>query len=264
MYESYKYLRMERRGRILVVTMDNPPLNTVTMGMHEELSRIFFDVDRDPEAAVVVLTGAGKSFTSGGDIKSMRERMESGAHGQSVRLMEEQREILRGLLNIGKPVIARVNGHAFGVGSSLAVFSDIAIMVDKAKIADTHVKIGLSAGDGGSLVWPLLMGFAKAREYLFTGDILTGTEAAALGLVNYAVPEEELDAKVYGFAERLAGGATLAINATKRSVNMVLKRLVEDLIDAHLGLETYTQLSDDHREAVVAFAEKRTPQFRGK
>lgn len=263
MYEGYQQLRIERRGRILVVTMDNPPVNTVSVQMHGELSRIFFDINRDPEAAVVVLTGTGKSFTSGGDIKAMRERLETAAFDKTALGMHEQREILRGLLNIERPVIARVNGHAYGVGATLAVFADIAIMVDKAKIADTHVKVGLSAGDGGALIWPLLMGFGKAREYLFTGDVLTGTEAAALGLVNYAVPEEELDAKVYALAERLAGGATLAINATKRSVNMVLKKLLEDLIDAHLGLETYTHFSQDHREAVHAFAEKRQPKFRG-
>jgi enoyl-CoA hydratase len=262
-YDGYKFLRMERRGRILVIVMDNPPVNTVTLPMHEELSRIFFDVNSDSDAAVVVLTGAGRSFTSGGDIKGMLERMERHQYEKTVAGMHEQREILRGLLNIEKPVIARVNGHAMGVGATLAVFSDVSFMVEEARIADTHVKVGLSAGDGGALIWPLLMGFQRAREYLFTGDPLTGAQAAALGLISHAVPEAELDARVYALAERLAGGATLAINATKRSVNLVLKRLLEDIIDAHLGLETYTHFSDDHREAVRAFAEKRQPRFRG-
>jgi len=263
-YESYRFLKMERRGRILVVTMDNPPVNTVTLPMHEELSRVFFDINADADAAVIVLTGAGKSFTSGGDIKGMLERMEKHQYDKTVTGMHEQREILRGLLNLEKPLIARVNGHAMGVGATLAVFSDVSYMIDKARIADTHVKVGLSAGDGGALIWPLLMGFQRAREYLFTGDALTGTEAAAMGLISHAVTESELDDKVYALAERLAGGATLAINATKRSVNLVLKRLLEDIIDAHLGLETYTHFTDDHREAIRAFADKRQPRFKGK
>jgi enoyl-CoA hydratase len=263
MYEHYRHLRIQRRGKVLVIAMDNPPLNTVTADMHEELSRVFFDADRDREAAVIVLTGAGDAFTAGGDIKGMRERLDTGAFDKTVQLMHEQREIVRGLLNLGKPVIARINGDAYGVGAVLATFSDISVMLDTARIADTHVKVGLGAGDGCSLIWPLLMGFNKAREYLFTGDALTGIEAAELGLVNYAVPAAELDAKVDKLADRLAGGATLAINATKRSVNLVLKKLLEDAIDAHLGLETYTFFSNDHAEAVRAFGEKRKPVFRG-
>lgn len=263
-YDEYKFLKMTRRGKILVVTMDNPPVNTVTLPMHGELSRIFFDINNDPDAAVVVLTGAGKAFTSGGDIKGMLERMENHQYDKTVMGMHEQREILRGLLNIEKPVIARVNGHAMGVGATLAVFSDVSFMLEDARIADTHVKVGLSAGDGGALIWPLLMGFQRAREYLFTGDVLTGRQAAEMGLVSHAVTEADIDEKVYGLAERLAAGATQAINATKRSVNLVLKRLLEDIIDAHLGLETYTHFTDDHREAVRAFAAKRAPKFTGR
>jgi len=264
MYERYEHLRIERRGRVLVVALHNPPQNTVSAAMHAELARVFDDIDADPESAVVVLTGSGNAFTAGADIKSMLDRAQTGVFAPQALAMQEQADIVRGLLDLRKPVIARVNGDAYGVGAALVAFSDMAFMLDTARIADSHVKVGLSAGDGCSLMWPLLMGFNRAREYLFTGDAMTGTQAAALGLVNAAVSASELDARVFGFADRLASGATMAINATKRSVNLLLKRLLDDLVEAHLGLETYTFFSDDHKEAVAAFVEKRKPRFTGK
>jgi enoyl-CoA hydratase len=151
-----------------------------------------------------------------------------------------------------------------GLGATLAAFCDISYMVETAKIADTHVKIGIVAGDGGSLMWPLLMGFGRAKEYLMTGDVMTGRQAAELGLINYAVKSEELDERVYGMADRLAGGATIAINGTKTAVNMLLLRQFESLVENHVALELQSFHSEDHREAAVAFRDKREPKFTGK
>jgi enoyl-CoA hydratase len=136
-------------------------------------------------------------------------------------------------------------------------------MVETAKIADTHVNVGIVAGDGGSLMWPLLMGFGRAKEYLLTGDIMTGKQAAEYGLINYAVTAEELDERAYGMADRLAAGASIAINGTKTAVNMLLLRQFEAVVENHLGLELVSFHSDDHREAAVAFRDKREPKFTG-
>jgi enoyl-CoA hydratase len=264
MYDHYKALLIERRGAVLVVTMNNPPMNPMTPEMHTELSTIFFDIDRDPQTKVVVLTGAGRAFTAGGNIHNMIRRIEEHDSPGLFAGLNEAKAILDGLLRLRVPVIARINGHAMGLGATLAAFCDISIMVDTAKIADSHVSVGLVAGDGGALIWPMRMGFARAKEYLLTGDPLTGRQAAEMGLINHAVPAEELDAKVFALAERLATGASRAINGTKVAINMLLRRQFEGLIEAHLGLEAETFHTRDHHEAALAFRDKRPPQFEGR
>lgn len=265
MYETYKALRLERRGKVLVITLDNPPLNAMTPAIHGELARVFTDINRDPETAVVVLTGGGeRAFSAGGNIKRMAERIATADHADWVRGAFEAKDIIYGMLRLERPLIARINGDAMGLGASLAALSDISIMLGDAKIADTHVKVGLSAGDGGSLIWPLLMGFANAKRYLLTGDALTGREAAELGLITEAVDTlDELDDAVFALADRIAAGATLAVNATKISINLLLRKMLEGVIEAQLGLETYTYLSRDHATAAKAFSERSTPRFEG-
>ncbi|HEY3654428.1 MAG TPA: enoyl-CoA hydratase-related protein [Steroidobacteraceae bacterium] len=264
MYENIRGLRLERRGRILVITIDNPPMNAMTPLMHTELSFIFGEINRDPDTAVVVLTGAGDAFSAGGNINTMAARAEQKDTASMVASLNEAKEIIYGLLRLQKPLIGRINGHAMGLGATLAAFCDISYMVETAKIADTHVKIGIVAGDGGSLMWPLLMGFGRAKEYLMTGDVMTGRQAAELGLINYAVKSQELDERVYGMADRLAAGATIAINGTKTAVNMLLLRQFESLVENHVALELQSFHSEDHREAAVAFRDKREPKFTGK
>lgn len=265
MYEAYEALKIERRGHVLVLTMDNPPLNAMTRQMHLELARVFDDINRDPDARVVVLTGAGdRAFSAGGNIDLMVKRVVEADHDRWFEGNREAKAILRGILDLEKPLIGRINGHAMGLGATLAVFCDISFMVKASKIADTHVKVGLVAGDGGALLWPLKMGFGRAKEFLFTGDVLSAEQAAELGLINHAVTLEELDEKVYGLADRLAKGATKAINGTKMAVNHVLKRLLEPSIDMHFAMETESYLSADHKEAVFAFKEKREPNFSGR
>jgi enoyl-CoA hydratase len=131
------------------------------------------------------------------------------------------------------------------------------------KIADPHVKVGYVAGDGGAAIWPQLIGYARAKEFLLTGDALTGEEAARIGLINRAVPAEDLDRTVDELAQRLASGASRAIQGTKLSVNIGLKKVVHSILDASLAYEALSNLSKDHQEAVNAFREKRAPRFTG-
>jgi enoyl-CoA hydratase len=262
MYQGYETLRVERRGKIVTVAFNRPEVrNATNPRMHQELERVFPEIGRDPEANVVILTGAGNAFSAGGDLAQMKLNLDDRARWNES--MGEARRILVNLLDLDRPVIARINGHAVGLGATLALFCDITIALDTAKIADPHVKVGLVAGDGGSLIWPILAGHARTRLLLLTGEAITGARAAEIGLITEACTAEALDARVNVIAEELAGGAAVAIRGTKRALNLVLRQQLEAAIDAHLGLETMSYLSEDHREAVTAFVEKRSPVFTG-
>jgi enoyl-CoA hydratase len=260
-FTRYNTIRVDRRGRVLILTMNRPEkLNAIDKAMHAELATLFEDAADDPESDVIVLTGEGRAFSAGGDILWMQEMIDEG-FGQTAR---EAKRIVFSLLDCEKPIIARVNGHATGLGATIALFCDVIFAADHAKIGDPHVSVGFTAGDGGAVIWPQLIGYARAKEYLMTGDLIPAPEAARIGLINHAVPAEELDARVEAFAKRLAGGALVAIRTTKASVNIGLKQLAASIMDACLALEDQSNRSADHQEAVNAFHEGRKPNFTGR
>lgn len=259
MYEGYQDIIVERRGRTLWVTMNNPPLNPMTVEMHASLADILRKINLDTDTKVVVLTGAGEGFSAGGNIKEMLEKQDDPSW--HMHFLSAGAQIVHGLVDLEKPIVARINGHAMGLGASLALLCDITIASTRAKIGDPHVRMGLVAGDGGSLIWPQLIGFARAKEYLLTGRALSATEAAAIGLINYAVEPDALDGKVQEFVEWFENGPGTAISLTKKSINMLLKQHATAVVEAHYGLEAQSIFSNDHREAVAAFLESRSPRF---
>jgi enoyl-CoA hydratase len=261
-FSAYQFIRAERSGRVLRLTLTNPPMNTVQMELHNELSRIFHDVQVDQESDIIILTGAGEVFSAGGDIPNMQRRIDDPELFN--RKNVEMKRIIFGLIELEKPIICRINGDCMGLGATLALLCDIIVAVDSARIADPHVKMGYVAGDGGAIIWPQLIGFARAKQYLLLGDPITAPEAERIGLINFSVPKAELDAKVDQLAERLARGATKAIRWTKTSMNIQLRQLAHTLLDASLAYEALTNVSADHQEAVTAFKEKRRPVFTGK
>jgi len=174
------------------------------------------------------------------------------------------RRIIHSLLDIEKPVISKINGHAVGLGASIALLCDVSFMSTDAKIGDPHVRIGLVAGDGGAAIWPQLVGFNRAKEYLMTGDLIDAQEAERIGLVNHAVAPDQLDAAVDKFCDRLANGSTRAIRWTKVAVNVELKRITQAAMDTGMTYETITASLPDHAEGVKAFKEKRKPVFKRK
>jgi enoyl-CoA hydratase len=262
-YGQYDGLLIEKREKVLTITLNAPEsLNAFSPGMHYSMSRIWDDVQDDPDVHVVVLTGAGKAFSAGGNVIAMQQKIDNPALWDATSVPEAKRIIFR-MLECDKPIIARVNGHAVGLGATVALMCDIIIAAEGAKIGDPHVNAGLVAGDGGALIWPQLIGFARAKEYLFTGDLMSATEAHRIGLINHVVPADQLDEKVYALAARLAAGAMKSIRWTKQVMNIPLRQMAHATMDLSISLETQSNLSKDHQEAVAAFSQKRKPNFSG-
>jgi enoyl-CoA hydratase len=245
---------------VATVTMDRPDkLNAAGAGMHAALSLVFRRLEREPLVRVIVLTGRGRAFSAGGDLDWMQEMIDDPAIFE--RTIREAKEIVLSMLDCEKPIVAKVNGHAVGLGATLALFCDVAFAARTAKIGDPHVGAGLVAADGGAIIWPQLIGYGRAKEYLMTGDLIPAPEAERIGLINHAVAPEELDERVDAFARRLSAGAQKAIRWTKATVNIGLRQLAESMLDAGLAYEALTNLSSDHAEAVKAFREGRAPVF---
>jgi len=173
------------------------------------------------------------------------------------------KRLIHNMIEVEQPIIAAVNGDAVGLGATLALFCDIIIASEKARFGDPHVRVGLVAGDGGAVIWPLLCGVAKAKEYLMTGDLISAAEAERIGLINHVVPPGEVMPKAMELAHRLANGPTRAIRWTKLACNKRLRDEVNLVLDASLAVETISMLTEDHREAARAFVEKRSPKFKG-
>jgi enoyl-CoA hydratase len=261
-FENYEAITFSREGRILTITLNQPEkLNASNATMHSELARVFSDAQEDQESDVVVLTGAGRAFSAGGDVDWMQDAIDNPEVFQTIAV--EAKRTIFSQLELEKPLICRMNGHAMGLGATIALACDIVIASDQAKIGDPHVLIGYAAGDGGAILWPQLIGYVRAKEYLLTGDPVPAVEAARIGLINRAVPPEQLDDEVYKLARRLASGARKAIRWTKVTTNLALKQLVHMGMDSGLAYEALTNVSKDHREAVAAFREKRKPNFTG-
>lgn len=262
-YGKYQHLQVEVKDSIAAVTLNRPEaLNAVNGRMHTELSMIFEDLILDKRVKAVVLTGAGRAFCSGGDIKWFQTMGEDP--GVLRALVTESRKIIDDMLNVEVPLIAAVNGAAVGVGATIALFCDVVIASERARFADPHVRVGLVAGDGGAVIWQLLVGVHRAKELLMTGDILDAREAERTGLVNRVVAEDALLTTAFDLARRLAQGPSLAINFTKMSINKRLKHDVNLILENSLAWEELTFHTQDHREAVEAFVQKRQPQFQGR
>lgn len=260
----YSALRFSREGRVLTITIDlAEKANVVTRELHEEMARVWDDVSEDPASDVVVLTGAGPIFCAGGDMNWLADELETGLV-PFVLEARTMRRIVQSLLDCPKPVLAKVNGDAMGFGATIALLCDVVFAAEGARFADPHVKVGLVAGDGGALIWPQLIGFGKARHYLLSGEPIEAREAERLGLIAFAITPAELDEAVSKYAERLARGPQTAIRYTKMATNLALKQLLPSVFEAGMAFEGLSRHTDDYREGVTAFLEKRRPRFEGR
>ena len=259
---SYETLALSCQGRRLTITLNRPEtLNAVNRKMHEELGDVFNFAALDEHSDVVVLTGAGRAFSAGGDLEHIaRNAANPDLFDAEARLAKR---IVFSMLDLDKPLVCRMNGHAVGLGATLALLSDVIFAAENAKIGDPHVALGLVAGDGGAAIWPQRIGLGRAKEYLLTGELLTAKQAAEIGLINHCLPAAELDGAVDAFCERLLNGSRNAIRWTKVLINLELKRVATAVMDAGIAYEAVTVRSADHREGVQALKEKRKPKFGG-
>ncbi|HUE30387.1 MAG TPA: enoyl-CoA hydratase-related protein, partial [Verrucomicrobiae bacterium] len=237
--EDFTTLELERVGHVLRVVIHHPSsaLNAVDDRLHHDLTTLFAGLKRETEARAVVLTGRGRAFSAGGDFAWFPALQEPG---RLEALRRDAKQLVWDLLDVEVPIVAAVNGHAMGLGASIALLCDVIFMADTATIGDPHVRVGIVAGDGGAAIWPLALGPARAKEYLLTGDPLTAAEAERIGLVNHVVPAAELDAQAMAFAVRLAAGAPLAVRYTKLAVNKLVKEALNVAFDTSTALELLT------------------------
>ena len=263
-YAKYQDLKIEVAERVATVTLNRPDArNAINQRLIRELRSIWDDLADDPAVNVILLTGAGKYFSVGGDVKMMSERpggdvLEEGeVHDPMI-----SRRLVTRQLDCDKPIVCAINGDCVGLAATHALLSDITVMSEDARIGDSHVnKAGLVAGDGGTVIWPLLVGVNKAKEFLMRGTLLKGREAERIGLVNHCVPAAEVMSTARQIAQELADGPSWAIRWTKLSINQIVKERVNHLLEASMALEQVTFATADHQEATLSFKEKRKPKF---
>lgn len=252
---------------VAVLTMNRPDrLNALSGAMLDALLEALPRLARDPDVGVIVLTGAGRAFCSGGDVKAMAEAKE--AEGETLEerahALRERMEVSRWLHELPKPTIAMVRGAAAGAGLSMALACDLRIASDNARLGTAFARVGYSGDFGGSFFLTKLVGTAKARELYYTGDIIDAPQALALGLVNRVVTDAKLEDETMGLAIRLAAGPRVALRYMKRNLNAAESGTLKDQLDLEAWHHSRTGLTEDHRDATRAFVEKRAPVFRGR
>ena len=276
MFETILY---EKKDHIATLTLNQPEKRNPLGGKSiDEFVSAMEEFHRDDDAKVLVLTGAGKSFCAGGDVKSMAQRDgsgkssgadgESGSHSDPFVQREHYRRgiqrIPRAFATLDKPVIAAINGAAVGAGCDLCLMSDIRIAGEHAKFGEIFCKVGLAPGDGGGYFLPRIVGIEKACELTFTGDIINAEEALRIGMVSRVVPNDELLPTTYELAGRIASGPTLALKMAKAAIYGGLNQTLDQHLDMMALMQAMLHGTEDHREGVRAFAEKRPPQFKGR
>lgn len=259
-YAKYTGLKVTLDGSVLTVLMDNPPLNAMMPQVHTDLTKVWADASDDTRVRVIVITGGGdRAFSAGGNLQSMVDHW-GDRQAWSIAMLEARAVIVE-MLACTKPIISRINGHAMGLGASIALAGDITIIVDDAKIGDPHATVGLATGDGGALLWPNLVGLVEARRHLLSGDALTGAQAQAKGLVTESVARDALDAAVQRWIDIFLSKSPSALQTTKQTLNLDILEKARRHMSEMLRLETRSWESPNHLEAVRAILEKRSPTF---
>jgi len=259
-YDRYTHVLLDRpHPRVLRITMNKPDrLNAVDQPTHAELASIWRDIDEDPETSAVIVTGAGRAFSAGGDLDMANDLADDFA--KRCQGWKEARDLVYNMINCSKPIVSAMRGPAVGAGLAIGVLADISIATKTAKLIDGHTKLGVAAGDHAAIVWPLLCGMAKAKYYLLLCETLSGEEAERIGLISMAVDDADLDSTALKTAVRLAEGAPAAIRWTKYALNNWL-RSAGPTFDASLALEFLGFSGPDVKEGIASIREKRPAVF---
>ncbi len=256
----YQHLSLDRQpGGVLLITLNRPDvLNAAHEEMHSELATIWTDVSSDADTRVALVTGAGRAFSAGGDLAMVERQI--GSYELVTRMLKEMGDLVYNMANCEKPIVSAINGVAVGAGLVVALLADISICADDARLGDGHVRLGVAAGDHAAIIWPLLCGLAKAKYYLLTGEMVSGTEAERIGLVSKALPREQVLPEAMRVASQLASGPQQAIRLTKRALNGWL-RTAGPIFDQSAAYEMLTFLGEDIKEGLASLREKREPRF---
>ena len=259
-YADYQNILFEQRDEgILWMTLNRPDvLNATDRRMHTELVNVWDTITRNDAVRVIVVTGAGRAFSAGGDLDMVAKAYRD--YDEIVRILDEARDLVCNILRCQTPIVSAINGPAVGAGLVVALLADVSIAAENARLADGHVRMGVSAGDHAAIIWPLLCGMAKAKYYLMTGDFVSGREAERMGLVSLAVPDEELLERAQAVATNLARGPRDALRFTKRALNQWLLQAAP-IFDHSAALELLGFFSEDMMAGVEGLREKRPPEF---
>jgi enoyl-CoA hydratase len=253
-YGEFEHLGIEVADGVATVTIPAPgSVGRVQAAIHREVSRIWAAVGDDPEVRAVLVTGAGPEFyrsADAGGLKAIPGMAKEASFDVLQRVFSEGRDIVYGIVELDKPVVAAINGVAAGGGLAVALLADISVAGEGAELIDPHVTLGLAAGDHAAMVWPLLCGMAKSKLYLLTSEPLSGREAERIGLVSLAVPDDEVLTVARRYATRLAGLPPHAVRFTKRSLNQWLRLGGITAFDYSFALEGLTFFGAELRQAV--------------
>ncbi|GGG44901.1 enoyl-CoA hydratase [Caldovatus sediminis] len=259
-YDALPDILAERpHPRVLRLTINRPDrMNALSPAMHRALTEVWREIDADGSVSVVIVTGAGRAFSAGGDL-DLVSRMNADFETR-IRVWKEARDMVYNMIGCSKPIISAINGAAVGAGIVLALMSDITIAGHSARLIDGHTKLGVASGDHAPIIWPLLCGMAKSKYYLLTCDPLDGREAERIGLVSLCVPDDELQARALETAVRLAEGPQSAIRWTKLALNNWLRQ-AGPIFEAALAMEFMGFTGPELPEGVAALRERRAPHF---
>lgn len=259
-YNEYQHILFERpEPGILWITLNRPEvLNAADRRLHTEFVNLWATLDADPSVRCAVITGAGRAFSAGGDLQLVEDAYRNPE--EIMRLLEEARDLVYNQLRCNVPIVSAINGAAVGAGLVIALLADISIAAESARLADGHVRMGVAAGDHAAIVWPLLVGMAKAKYYLLTSEFVDGREAERIGLVSLCVPDEQLHDKALEVARKLANGPRHAIKYTKRALNQWLLQS-GPIFDHSLALEMLGFFHEDMLAGIEGLRKKQPPEY---
>lgn len=258
----YNNIILEEESGVAVLTLNNPEnRNPLTDETKTEMISALDEIAKDPTLRALVLTGKGKAFCAGGDIKKIGE---VPSEAEIREIMGKSQQLLKKLMGLEKPVIAAVNGDAFGMGCNLALASDFVLASDQARFCEVFVKLGITPDFGALYLLPRLVGIWKAKEMAYLGNVVDALEAQKIGLITRAVPQNALMDEAMGLARKLADMPTLAIGRAKRILNKAFNMTLSEVLEEEIKNQIYLTQTEDHAEGLRALLEKRKPKFQGK
>ena len=259
---KYEHIILERKEGVATLTLNRPEkLNAINQKMIEELESAIVEISQDKDVRVLIITGAGRAFCSGADLSDMAQ---ATAPIETRYWLAGAHKIILAMTNLEKPVIAKVNGSAVGFGCSLALSADLTIAPENAQLSLIFTRIGLIPDGGALFHLPRLVGLVKAKELIFTGRKIDAKEAERIGLINKAVPPNELDNKVSAVSKQLAEGPTVAFGVAKKIMNKGLNMNLSSILECEAFGQALAGTTEDAKEGIIAFLEKRKPQFKGR